>query len=68
MKKKIIEIQRENILGSVNSLREWHETNGLPEDDQFEYTLSDMECTVKILRETVATGTDFLQKLQIDSK
>ena len=51
MKKKIIEIQRENILESVNSLREWHETNELPEEDQFEYTLREMEFTVKILSE-----------------
>ena len=51
MNKQIIEVQRENILGSVHSLREWHETNELPEDDQFEYTLRDMEFTVKILRE-----------------
>ena len=58
MNKQIIEVQCKNILGSVNSLREWYETNELPEDDQFEYTLRDMEYTVKILRETVATGTD----------
>ena len=37
--------------GSVNSLREWHETNELPEDDQLEYTLREMEFTVKILSE-----------------
>ncbi len=58
MNKEIIEVQCKNILGSVNSLREWYETIELPEDDQFEYTLRDMEFTVKILRETVATGTD----------
>ena len=58
MNKEIIEVQCENILKPVNSLREWHETNELPEDDQFEHTLRDMEFTVKILRETVATGTD----------
>ena len=51
MNKQIIEVQCENILGSVHSLCEWHETNELPEDDQFEYTLRDMEFTVKILRE-----------------
>ena len=58
MSKQIIEVQCENIQESVNSLSEWHETNELPEDDQFEYTLREMEFTVKILRETVATGTD----------
>ena len=58
MNKQIIEVQCENIQESVNSLREWHETNELPEDDQLEYTLRDMEYTVKILRKTVATGTD----------
>ena len=51
MNKQIIEVQCENIPGSVHSLREWHETNELPEYDQFEYTLRDMEFTVKILRE-----------------
>ena len=51
MNKEIIEVQFENILDSVNSLSELHETNELPEDDQFEYTLRDMEFTVKILRE-----------------
>ena len=58
MNKQIIEVQCENIQEPVNSLREWHETNELPEEDQFEYTLRDIEFTVKILRETVATGTD----------
>ena len=51
MKNQIIEVQCENILGSITSLREWHETNELPEDDQFEYTLKEMELTVKILNE-----------------
>ena len=54
MNKEIIEVQCENILESVNSLREWHETNELPEDDQFEYTLREMEFTVKILSELAA--------------
>ena len=58
MNKQIIEVQCENIQESVNSLREWYATNELPEDNQFEYTLRDIEYTVKILRETVATGTD----------
>ena len=58
MNKQILEVQCENIQESVNSLSEWHETNELHEDDQFEYTLREMEFTVKILRETVATGTD----------
>ena len=51
MNKEIIEDPCETILGSVNSLREWRETNELPEDDQFEYTLREMEFTVKILSE-----------------
>ena len=51
MNKEIIEVQCENILGSVNSLREWHETDELPEDDQSEYTMREMEFTVKILSE-----------------
>ena len=51
MNKEIIEVQCENILGSVNSLCEWHETNELPKDDEFKYTLRDMEYTVKILSE-----------------
>ena len=42
MNKQIIEVQCENILGSITSLREWHETNELHEDDQFEYTLREM--------------------------
>ena len=54
MNKEIIEVQCENILGSVNSLREWHETNESPEDDQFEFTLRDVEYTVKILSELAA--------------
>ena len=51
MNKKIIEVQCENILGAVNSYREWHETKELPEDDQVEYILREMEFTVKILGE-----------------
>lgn len=51
MNKQIIQVQCENILGSVNSLREWLETNELAEDDQFEYTLREVEFTVKILSE-----------------
>ena len=49
--KEIIEVQCENIQDSVNSLREWHDTNELPEDDEFEFTLREIEFTIKILHE-----------------